>query len=187
MKWCIVSVICCGLALAAYSGAEGPRSQGSHTNEEVSAPQQNKNQSPAVTTQAPQSEREREQRQECSILQWRKLKAENEDLRKALQSEREKNLKNGEALNSLRRIADVLGVKITPETSVAGLESEIRIKLDSKCYAPKKRLTKSQLILISDLLADEPALFRIIEKYHQFILSLDGGQLILLPDTPKGN
>lgn len=113
--------------------------------------------------------------------------AEIEKLRRALISEREKNTRNTEALNALRRIAALFGIKVSPETTVTSLESEIRIKLDSNCYVPQKRLSQSQLTVISDLLADEPALFRIIEIYHQFITSLDADRLIQIPDVPRGN
>ena len=178
MKSYFVTAICCGLVFSAYLGAEEAQTWKTrikgilHKDQSPHSPQ-----SPANHTQ------------ELADLQARvsRLEAENEKLRTTLQAEREKNLKIREAFNSLQRIAAFLGIKFSPETTVSRLESDIRIKLDSKCYVPQKRLSPSQLGIISDLLADEPALFHIIEIYHRFIISLDAGRLIQIPDVPRGN
>ena len=164
------------LIASACMHAEEPQSTSSRVKGALSSLLSNKKASP-------------DQSEKIADLQARvsRLEAENEKLRTTLQSEREKNMKIREAFNSLQRIAAFLGIKFSPETTVSRLESDIRIKLDSKCYVPQKRLSPSQLGVISDLLADEPALFHIIEIYHRFIISLDAGRLIQIPDVPRGN
>ncbi len=162
--------------VSACMNAEEPQSLISRGKEAISSRLPNKN------TSATQSVK-------IADLQSRinRQKEEIENLRKALVSEREEKLKSTEALNALRRIAAILGINTFQKTSVLGLESDIKIKLDSICYVPQKRLSSSQLTVISDLLADEPTLFHVIENYHQFIISLGAGRLIHIPDIPRGN
>ena len=164
------------LIASACMHAEEPQSTSSRVKGALSSLLSNKKASP-------------DQSEKIADLQSRisRQQAEIEKLRGELIAEREKNLKNIEAMNALRRIAAIFGIKITPETTAARLESEIRIKLDSNCYVPQKRLSPNQLTVISDLLADEPSLFHIIEIYHRFIISLDAGRLIQIPDVPRGN
>lgn len=178
MRCHIVCAICFVFILSAYLDAEEPRQSGwSRMKQKF------------TSRQEPTKQDTPKQSQESAALQSRidRLEAENERLRKALLAEREKNQKNIEALNALQRVAVIFGIKSAPETTVSRLESDIRIKLNSSCYVPQKRLSPSQLAVIRDLLADEPALFQIIEIYHRFIISLDAGRLIHIPDAPGGN
>lgn len=50
-------------------------------------------------------------------------------------------------------------------------------------YLPAQRLSKEQLQAIDDLLADEPGILRIIKKYHDFIKTLEGKKIIILPEN----
>lgn len=89
-----------------------------------------------------------------------------------------------EAYGSLRNTAKMLGVPVNDEDSPLSIESKIRTALDNYKTAPKVNLTPDDTQLMHNLLSDEPdLLIKPINSYIDFIKSLEGKRVIVLPNN----
>ena len=89
-----------------------------------------------------------------------------------------------EAYGSLRNTAKMLGVPVTDEDSPLSIESKIKMALDNYKTAPKVSLTPDDIQSMHDFLSDEPdLLIKPIDSYIDFIKSLEGKRVIVLPNN----
>ena len=89
-----------------------------------------------------------------------------------------------EAYGSLRNAAKMLGVPVNDSDSPLSIESKIKIMLDNYKTAPKVALTPDDTQLMHNLLSDEPdLLIKPINSYIDFIKSLEGKRIIVLPNN----
>lgn len=89
-----------------------------------------------------------------------------------------------EAYGSLRNTAKMLGVPVNDGDSPLSIESKIRTVLDNYKIAPKVALTSDDTQLMHDLLTAEPdLLIKPINSYIDFIKSLEGKRVIVLPNN----
>lgn len=92
--------------------------------------------------------------------------------------------KYGEAYGPLRNTAKMLGVSVNDSDSPLSIESKIKIALDNYKTAPKVSLTSDDTQLMHNLLSDEPdLLIKPINSYIDFIKSLEGKRVIVLPNN----
>lgn len=89
-----------------------------------------------------------------------------------------------EAYGSLRNAAKMLGVPVNDSDSPLSIESKIKMALDNYKTAPKVSLTPDDTQLMHNLLSDEPdLLIKPIDSYIDFIKSLEGKRVIVLPNN----
>lgn len=112
----------------------------------------------------------------------REKENENRRLRSELSRAQEEVKRLRDAQFALEEIARMLNVTFSTDPSISSLKTDICKKLQNSHYLPSNRLAKEQLQLIKDLLADEPGILRIIQKYHDFIKKLEGKKIIVLPE-----
>ena len=94
------------------------------------------------------------------------------------------NKKHEEAYTSLRNTAKMLNVPVKDGDSPLSIESKIRTVLDNYKTAPKVSLTSDDTQLMHDLLTAEPDLLvKPIDSYIDFIKSLEGKRVIVLPNN----
>ena len=81
-------------------------------------------------------------------------------------------------------IAELLHVSVDSERSPLWIESQIRMKLDNQAVSvPRVRFTPDDETLMSDLLSDEKdKLLDPIKKYLEFLRTLEGKKLIVIPN-----
>lgn len=92
--------------------------------------------------------------------------------------------KHEEAYGSLRNTAKMLGVPVTDEDSPLSIESKIKMALDNYKTAPKVSFTPDDIQLMHDLMNQEPdLLIKPIDSYIDFIKSLEGKRVIVLPNN----
>ena len=92
--------------------------------------------------------------------------------------------KYNEALQSLRNTAAALNVGVSDKDSPTVIDSNIRIALDNYKTAPKVNLTPDDIQSMHDFLSDEPdLLIKPIDSYIDFIKSLEGKRVIVLPNN----
>lgn len=105
---------------------------------------------------------------------------ENRSLRMALQKERDINRQNQMAIQALRDIAYRLGVKPAPNTTILGLRSDIFIVLD-KYSVPPTPMSPQDFQNLEIRNSNVPHFLKYIRQYHEFIRSLEGNRIIILP------
>ena len=89
-----------------------------------------------------------------------------------------------EAYGSLRNAAKMLGVPVNDGDSPLSIESKIKVALGNYKTAPKVALTPDDTQLMHDLLNAEPdLLIKPINSYIDFIKSLEGKRVIVLPNN----
>ena len=113
----------------------------------------------------------------------REKENENRRLRSELSRTQEEVKRLRDAQFALEEIARMLNVRFSTSTSIISLKRNIYEKLQNRYYLPVQRLSKEQQQAINDLLADEPGILRIIQKYHDFIKTLEGKKIIILPEN----
>lgn len=92
--------------------------------------------------------------------------------------------KYNDALRSLRNTATALNVGVSDKDSPTALDSKIRIVLNNYKTAPKVNLTPDDIQSMHDFLSDEPdLLIKPINSYIDFIKSLEGKRVIVLPNN----
>ena len=106
---------------------------------------------------------------------------ENQRLRNELHQKDDELQRLREAQIALQEIARTLNVSYHSGVSIPILRRMLNERLQKSHYLPSYRLSKEQLQIINDLLADEPGILQIIQKYHLFIKDLEGQKIIVLP------
>ena len=92
--------------------------------------------------------------------------------------------KQEEAYASLYNTAKMLNVPVNEGDSPTSIESKIRIMLGNTVTAPTVSWTPEDTQLMHDLLNAEPdLLIKPIDKYTEFIKSLNGKRIIVLPNN----
>jgi hypothetical protein len=103
------------------------------------------------------------------------------DLEILLQRERDINKQNEMAMQALKDIAKRMGVKVIPNSSILGLKSDIFIVLD-RCIVPPKLMDEQDFRNLEIRNSNVPHFLKYIRNYHDFLRSLNGRKIIILPE-----